>query len=100
MRTAPGARLARVPGAPKTPAMGTTDNVAEAIEGSNGLVRAAGRLPLRTGACALALALGRVAGRWGLPLEDLLELARVSRAAGDVAGAATPLLLPPAGELN
>ena len=80
--------------------MGNQNNVAEAIEGSDGLVRAAGRLPLRTGAAALALALGRVSARWDLPLEDLLELARVSRAAGDVAGATAPLLLPPTGELN
>lgn len=75
------ARLAPPGTAPKTPAMGK-NNVDAALAGSDGLVRAAGRVgAANVGAAALALALGRVAGSFGLPLEELLEMARGAREA-------------------
>jgi hypothetical protein len=80
--------------------MGTLRTVSDAVDGTDGLVRAAGALPsVHAGALALALALGRVAGRWGLSLDDLLEVARAGRDAGDVSSAAAPLL-PDGRDLN
>jgi hypothetical protein len=69
--------------------------MANIIDASEDLIRAAGQwLPSpEAGAAALALALGRVAAAAGLPLEDLLQVARTSHAAGDVLPALAPVLL-------
>ena len=78
----PRARLAPSGTAPKTRGMGKNNNVDAALAGSDGLVRAAGRVgAANVGAAALALALGRVAGNFGLPLEELLQMARGAREA-------------------